>query len=286
MIELHPGIRSKKAVRRLRKVTCEVIVTAVAILFLYPIALIYINAFKPNEEILLNLLALPSKWTAENIVGVLSVANYGTAVANTCLFVCVFIPIVSILACMAGYMIGRTNDRKSHLILSVFMVSMAIPFSSVMLPLFMIMGKMGLVNTRIGYCCVAIPLLCPAYIFFYSAHVASLPKELEESAITDGCGLLRCFFSIIFPLSTPVTVTVSVLVFMAVWNDFLFPSLVLRDASLRTVTLLMQKFQGAYQRKWNMLIACTALIMTPSLILYVCAQKYIMRGMIAGAIKG
>lgn len=274
--------RSQWAVRLLK----ESALVLISLVFLYPVLLVFMNSFKPYGEIIEDLLAIPKRLTLENYVRVLSTPRYFVSVSNSILYVIVFAPTVAVLSCMAGYMIGRTDDRKSRFILGLFMISMAIPGMSTMLPLFSILGKLKLINTRMGYIIVSIPRMCPAYIFFYSAHVKSIPRELEEAAVIDGCGLVRCFISIVFPLCISVTAMVAVLIFLGVWNDYLLPSLILRDQNLHTVTMMLQKFQGEYGTKWDMMLTCAALTMAPSLLLYLFAQKYIMKGLLLGAVKG
>lgn len=272
--------------RRTLKILGEILVVLVSLVFLYPIVIVFMNSVKPYGEIITDLLAIPKTITTENYQKVLGSSNYFSSLMNTVSYVLLFVPVVSTLSCMAGYMIGRTNDRKSKLILGLFMLSMAIPGMTTLLPLFTVLGKLGLVNTRIGYALVYIPMACPSYVFFYSAHVASIPRELEEAAVMDGCTLPRCFVTIIYPLCFSVTAMVSVLLFLGVWNDYLLPSMLFRDEALHTVSMMLTRFQSEYGTKWDMMLTCASLVLIPSLTIYVFAQRFIMRGMMMGAVKG
>jgi raffinose/stachyose/melibiose transport system permease protein len=143
-----------------------------------------------------------------------------------------------------------------------------------------------LINPRPGMILLYAATQIPFSVFLMYAYIDSIPRELDEAAIVDGCGPLRLFFRIILPLSTPVVVTVAVLNFLGVWNDFLLPLYYLNNSTNWPMTLAVYNFFGQFQSDWSLVSADILLTVLPVLVIYLIGQRFILSGMTAGAIKG
>jgi raffinose/stachyose/melibiose transport system permease protein len=195
------------------------------------------------------------------------------------------------LSSMTAWMLARTQSKVSSVIFMIFVATMLIPFQTLMMPL---MQEMGLIKRSLG-----IPMtdtlggLIYMYIgfgasmavFLYHGFVKSIPKSLEEAAAIDGCTKLGIFWRIVFPMLKPTTVTVIILDVIWIWNDYLLPSLALSSKANRTIPLSTASFFGQFTIQWNMAMAGLMLTIIPVVAFYLCAQKHIIKGVAAGAVK-
>ena len=185
---------------------------------------------------------------------------------------------------MAAWMLQRTNSKISNIILFIFISSMLVTFQSIMLPLVNIMGKLNLLNVP-GIIFMYIGFGSASAIFLYHGFVKSIPKELDEAALIDGCSKWQTYRYIIFPLLKPISITVAILNTVWIWNDFLLPSLVINQEGTRTIPLSMFFFFGQYTKQWDLALAGLVLTIIPVLIFYFFAQKHIIKSVTAGSIK-
>ena len=162
---------------------------------------------------------------------------------------------------------------------------MLIPFQCVMLPLVDFMSDLNLMN-RPGIVFMYVGFGCSMSIVLYHGFIKNIPLELEEAATLDGCSMLRMFFSIVFPLLKTITVTVAILNVMWIWNDFLLPNLIINRAGWQTLPLKTSLFFGQFTKNWDLATAGLILCMVPIIIFYVVCQRYIVKGVTDGAVKG
>ena len=149
-----------------------------------------------------------------------------------------------------------------------------------------VMQVTHLINTQLASSCSTPPSHIPLSVFLIYAFIETLPRELDEAAIIDGCGPLRLFFSVIYPLLTPVLVTAAILNLLGIWNEFLLPLYYLNSSTHWPMTLAVYNFFGQYQADWSLVSADIVLTILPVIIIYLLAQRYILSGMTAGAVKG
>jgi raffinose/stachyose/melibiose transport system permease protein len=189
---------------------------------------------------------------------------------------------------MTAYYLVRNNNKFNNIFFSVLVASMIIPFQSIMIPLMYIYGaKLNLIDR------MPIPLLIIFYagfgsaltVFFYHGFIKSIPLELEEAALIDGCNRIKTFFKIVFPMLGPTSTTVAILNVMWIWNDYLLPSLILNKENLYTMPIKMKVFNGTYMNNWELLIPALLLTIVPILFVYFIAQRYIIEGVMQGSIK-
>ena len=262
------------------------ILSVVALFYLYPLFLVVINSFKTFSEITSNVLALPKSLVFENFSNAFRIMNYPQYFLNTLLATAVGVSGVVLVSSMAGYKLSRTKTRYSFVMFMVLIAPMMIPFHSFMISLVKVAKELHLIGSPLGLGVLYWGLGASLALFMYHGAVKSVPQELDDCALIDGAGPLRAFFQIIFPLLQPVTVSVIVINTMWMWNDFLLPLLVLSGSKKSlTLQLAAYNFFGLYKVDWNFAMAGVLLTILPAVIFYLSLQRYIIKGMVAGAVK-
>ncbi|MCT4620340.1 MAG: carbohydrate ABC transporter permease [Marinisporobacter sp.] len=256
------------------------------LLFLSPFYIILSNSFKTQKGIFLNVMSLPfgDFFTSNNYIEAFKELDFIHSFLNSLLITVSSTIIIVIFASMAAWMLVRTKTRFSSFLFFLFAAAMLIPFQSVMLPLINIMGKLGLLNP-VGLVFMYLGFGSSLSIILYHGFIKNIPKELEEAAIIDGCNKFQVFWYIIFPLLKPITVTVSILNTMWIWNDFLLPQLVINKPEWHTIPLKMFYFFGQHSKQWHLALAGLVIAMIPIIIFYFIAQKHIIKGVTQGSIK-
>jgi raffinose/stachyose/melibiose transport system permease protein len=259
----------------------------VAILYIYPLVLVAINSLKSFSEIMSNVMAFPTRLSLENFSNAFTLMRYPNLFLNTLLVSVMGTGGVVLLASMAGYKLSRTRTRYSWLLFMVCVAPMMIPFHSFMIALVKVAKTLHLTNSTWGLGAIYWGLGVPLSLFMYHGFVKTIPRDLDDCASIDGAGPMRAFFQVIFPLLKPVTASVIVLNIMWMWNDFLLPLLVLSgEKKAMTLQLAAYNFFGQYKIEWHYAMAGVLLTITPAIIFYLILQKQIIKGMVAGAVKG
>lgn len=259
----------------------------IALAWLTPIYFVVINAFKDFREVVVSTAAFPQNLYLENFKELWIRADYPLLVRNSLIITGSSLAGIVLLGSMAGYKLARTKSRWSYVLLLYFIMTMIIPFQSIMIPLVKVLKEMNLIDSLGGIILVYIAQSTPIAIFFYQAAVRSIPESMEESARIDGAGPYRTFFSIIFPLLSPITATVVILQTLWIWNDFLLPLVTLQSPANKTLALgTYAVFVGKYGTRMNIGMAAVFLASIPMLTLYLVLQKYIVKGITSGATKG
>ncbi len=256
-----------------------------AFVFLFPIVILLFNSFKSLKEIYLSVLALPQALDLENYIQAFSELDYFRSIRNS-LTVTITVTTANVLCCsMAAWVLVRYKTRTSTVIFTIFSVAILVPFQCVMLPLLSLMGKLHLVNMP-GLMLVNLGFGSSMSIILFHGFIKNVPTELEEAAAIDGAGQVRVFFTIVTPLIRGISATVAILNVMSLWNDYLLPSLTINKKGLQTLPLKTYLFFGAYTKKWNLGSAALVMAIVPVVVFYVCCQKYIVKGVTEGAVKG
>lgn len=256
-----------------------------AFVFLFPIVILLFNSFKSLKEIYLSVLALPQALDLENYIQAFSELDYFRSIRNS-LTVTITVTTANVLCCsMAAWVLVRYKTRTSTVIFTIFSVAILVPFQCVMLPLLSLMGKLHLVNMP-GLMLVNLGFGSSMSIILFHGFIKNVPTELEEAAAIDGAGQVRVFFTIVTPLIRGISATVAILNVMSLWNDYLLPSLTINKKGLQTLPLKTYLFFGAYTKKWNLGSAALVMSIVPVVVFYVCCQKYIVKGVTEGAVKG
>lgn len=259
----------------------------ILIIYLLPLVLMITNSFKSYSQVMLDALSLPDVFTLDNFKKVFETMDYPKAFFNTFVVTLVGVIGIIVIGSMAGYKLARTKTKLSKYVFLYCIMPMMIPFQSFMITLVQVSKGMHLTNSVLGITVVYWGLGAPMAIFLYQGFSKSIPLELEEAAIIDGCNQFQLFTRIIFPLLKSVTSAVVVVNAMWVWNDFLLPLLVLgTEKKNQTLQLAAYSFMGQYKMEWQNIMGAAILIIIPALTIYLIFQKHIIKGMIAGAVKG
>ena len=277
--------------KKARGVIANIILICVCLAYLFPIYIIVVNAFKNRAELYENVLAFPSQFSFQYFAKAMDKMDFFNALKNSLIVTLVSITIIVVLASMCAWMLARTENKISKFIFMLFVATMLIPFQTLMMPLMQVLGfgrdTLGLpvVDTlgELIFCYIGFG--ASMSVFLYHGFVKSVPVALEEAATIDGCSKFGVFWRIVFPMLKPVTMTVIILDVIWIWNDYLLPSLVLTSKANRTIPLSTASFFGQFTIQWNMAMAGLTLTIIPVIIFYLCAQKYIVKGVAAGAVK-
>ncbi|GGD66531.1 carbohydrate ABC transporter permease [Paenibacillus nasutitermitis] len=265
-----------------------VAVVATTIIFWVPFYFVIINSFKNQQDAALMSMSWPKTFEIfSNYKAVLTAADNMLlrAFYNSTLLTVLSIVILVFVSAMAGFVLQRREGGRGSSLLN-FIVLAGLMIPPAIVPTIWVLNSIGLFKTLIGITLVEVALHFPFSAILYKAFVATLPKEIDESAFIDGCGGIRLFFHIIFPLLKPVTSTVVVLTSINVFNDFVNPLYFFPGASNATVQLTLYNFTSRFTSSWNLLFADIVLISIPPLILFIFFNKKIVAGMTAGAVKG
>lgn len=276
---------------RASRTTVSTLLIALALAFLSPIYLMLVNSFKDRAELYKSALALPSSFSFQYYSKAMDKMNFLTAFGNSLFITIVSVLFVVVLASMTAWMLVRTDNRLSRIIFLVFVSTMLIPFQTLMMPLMQVMDwirttlHIPMLNTRGGLIYMNIGFHASMAVFLFHGFIKSVPVALEEAATLDGCSKFGVFWRIVFPMLKTITITVAILDVIAMWNDYLLPSLTLSDKALRTIPLSTFYFFGEFTIQWNLAMAGLTLTIIPVVIFYMFAQKYIIKGIAAGAVK-
>lgn len=279
---------STKMKRKIWKTFGEIIAVLLSlVLFGVPFWFVIVNSFKTKAESAKLNISWPKEFSLlENYRTVLE-AQDGVvlrAFFNSSLITILSITALILVCAMAGFILQRRNDKASPFINFLVLSGLMIPPAVV--PTIWVLMKLGLFKTMPGLILVEVALGIPFSTILYKGFMASIPREVDESAVVDGCGPWRMFYSIIFPLLKPVTSTIIVLSSVTIFNDFANPLYFLPGAKNATVQLTLYNFMSQFVTSWNLLFADVVLISLPPLILFIFFNKKIVAGMTAGAVKG
>ncbi|MFU8793035.1 MAG: carbohydrate ABC transporter permease [Acholeplasmataceae bacterium] len=257
----------------------------IGLFMILPILVALLNSFKTDGEIFRNIVAFPDQWSFDNYAQSFKRTNYFRSLWNTVQLVLMSISGLVIFSALAGYKLARTKTRLSKIIFSVFMLSMMIPFHSIMITLIKVARDLNVQGSLWGLSLIYIGLGSPMAVFLYHGFSKGIPIEIEEAALIDGCNQFQMFFKIVFPLLAPITSTIVILNTLWIWNDFLLPLLMLTNVNQHTILLTTQSFFGTYNSEWGKILATLILAMLPVFVLYLLLQRFIIKGISEGAIK-
>jgi len=282
---------------RNRSFIALIIAIIIAIFILFPFFLVVINSAKSSGDIVISPINLPKNWgqMLDNMKNVINNANfnYWSSFKSSIIITIVSLALLTMFSCMAAWVLSRNEKRKwSAIIFLIFVAAMVIPFQVVMLPILTIFKNISnflgipMLSSYIGIIFAYLGFGGSMSIFIFHGFVKGIPKELEEAARIDGCTHEQIFFKIIFPLMKPVQMTVLILNGLWIWNDYLLPSIMLGlNGRIKTLPIAVSSFVGSYVKQWDLILTAAFLAMIPIIILFLFAQKQIIRGMMEGAIK-
>lgn len=264
----------------------KIVLIGYAVFTLYPLYWLFISAFKTNEDFFRRPYALPKVWMTDNIFRAWELGNMGKAMINSTFVTITSVILTLVLGLLAGYVLSRFDFRFKKVVVGLFLAGLLIPIHSTLVPLFLMMKEMNLLNT---YGALILPYTAfelPIAIFLAMGYMASIPKEIEEAAMIDGNGWWGIFGRIIFPLCTPIIATISILAFLRFWNDFSFALVFINSQALKTLPLSLALFSDGFGTDYSLTMGAMAIAVIPTIVVYLILQDQIMKGMVAGSIKG
>ena len=275
--------------KRVKGILATLLFTIISIIFVSPIIVVLMNSFKKKTYISLEPFKFPSSKTfvgMENFKEAITKYEFIKAVGWT-VFITVLSVIVILVCCsMCAWYITRVQNKITKLIYLLCVFSMVIPFQMVMFTLSGTADTLGL-NTPWGLIIVYLGFGAGLAVFMFCGFVKSIPVEIEEAAMIDGCNPIRTFFSVVLPIMKPTYISVGILEAMWIWNDFLLPYLILDIKKYKTISIIIQYMKGSYGRvDMGAIMACLIMAVIPVIVFYLSCQKYIIKGVAAGAVKG
>ncbi len=257
-----------------------------ALIILFPFFVTVITSLKTQQESAESFFALPSSFYLENFKSVFQKAGYFTYFRNSALITITSVVLIFLLDPMCAYGISRNLHKPYFKIIHYYLLcGIFVPFQVVMIPLVKYLGTLHL-TSQLGLIIMHVTFASSQAIFLLVNYIRSVPPDLEEAASIDGCTTFGAYWRVVIPLVKPMTMTIMVLNALWVWNDFQMPLIILnKSAETWTLPLFQYNFKSQYTYDYNMAFASYLVAMVPVLIVYVCAQKYIVAGLTQGAVK-
>ena len=282
--------------RKITRILLTIVTVVLFLITLFPFFIVVINSAKASLEIVTDPIAFPEKWSQlfENVKTIWTSQSirYRSSVYTSAIITLSSLIAISVFSAMAAWVLVRRKTRMSTIIFLLFISGLIIPFQVVMFPLVslfrMINETFGIqmLRTYHGMIFAYIGFGAPLAVFMFHGFIKSIPLELEEAALIDGCSKPQIFFKIIMPILKPIFVTISILNAIWIWNDFLLPSLVLGiGQNIQTIPLASAAVAGSFVKKWDLIMTAVLMAATPIVIGFLIGQKHIIKGMVSGSIK-
>lgn len=256
------------------------------LIVLYPLFFVLITSFKTNNEFYQNIW-LPGKvFHFENYVIAWVKGNLGLYMLNSIIVVTSSVFLITLFSMFAGYSLAKLLKKGSSIITMIFLSTMMIPNEATIVLLFILMARLGIVNTRGNLIIVYVGWSLALTTYIFKNFFISLPRELAEAAKIDGCNEFQIFIKVMMPISKPAIATAVVFNFIFIWGEFLWALITISDKNIKTIPLGLFTFQNQYNTQWGPLSAGISIIIIPLILVFIYFQKYFIEGLTSGAIKG
>jgi raffinose/stachyose/melibiose transport system permease protein len=262
------------------------VLLVVASIVLLPLFATAIGGFKELGELRTNPLGLPHKWQWSNYLGILESARYWRVLGNSLLIACLTVMITVTLSAMAAFTFAHLKFFGSRFLFTYMTLGLMFPIATAILPLFVRVRDLGLLDTPWGVILPQSAFYLAMALLLLRNGFRQLPSELLDAALVDGCGYFRYFLYVTLPLSRPILSTVAIIAFVNSWNNYIVPLIMLNSESLYPWPLGLMAYEGEYMTSWHLVLAFITLTILPAIIMFILAQKHIVAGLTAGAVKG
>lgn len=264
----------------------QLLFLALLLLNIYPILWIILNSFRSDKDLNVHPFRLPEQLLWSNYSRAWETANLGLYFVNS-----LFISLVAVLAtiaagALAAFFLSRFEFKAKSFIFALFVLGMLIPIHATLVPLFIEMKHLNLLNSRLTLLFPYVAFNLPLVIYLLVSFMNPFPKDLEEAAIMDGCGAMTIFGKIIFPMLRPALVTASILTFLNNWNELSFALVLINEDELKTLPLGLANLSGQHANNYTLQMAAVTIVLVPTILFYVLLQKHLTAGMTSGAVKG
>ena len=271
--------------KNISRIIFYVIAIVFALICLYPVFLMIVSSFKDNAEIFSSPLGLPSGLSFESYRQLLEQLPYFGYIKNSIIVSVTAVFLTLLFGSMASFYIARFDFKWNAFLFFFFLIGMMIPIKLGIIPLFLLMRKLQILDTLWSLILIYTGIGIPISVLILSRFFRTMPKELEEAARIDGCSNFKIFLHILMPLMKPALGTVMIIHFITIWNDFFFPLIFIQDEAKKTIPIGMLTLFSEYSTDWSVLFAGLTLSSLPMLVLFFFASKQFMEGITAGAVK-
>jgi raffinose/stachyose/melibiose transport system permease protein len=271
--------------RLLTRVGIYLVAVGVLAVVIIPLTFSILGGFRSNLQLVEDPVGLPDPWIFENYKSILSDGAFWRQLRNSTIIALLTVLIVVPAASLAAYVIARYTFKGRELVYGLFTLGLLFPVAVAILPLFIMLRQIGLLNNSLG---VALPQAAfglPIAIIVMRPFFRAIPNELQDAAAIDGCGPFRFYWSVVLPLSRPVLSTIAIIAIVGSWNAFFLPLLVLVDPNGHTLPIGVNNISAQYSTDYARVLAYTSLAMVPALVFYAVAERQIIGGLTAGAVK-
>ena len=263
-----------------------IIIWALAIFEVYPLTQLLFNSFRSDMEIKKSPIGLPTVWSLDNYADTWVIGNYGRAFVNT-LWICFWTIVITItIIGLAAYALSKLEFKGKEFFTGYFLMAMAIPSFSYLIPTYYIFNKLGISNTPLCLILTYTGTSIPFNLMLLRTFLLGIPRELEEAAKVDGCNELTTFLKVTLPLAKSIFLTVALLIFLKSWNEFVCANTYITNDALRTVSTRFVKFTTEYNNNFARIFTSGVISMAPVVILYLLMQNRFIEGLTSGGIKG
>ena len=265
----------------------QILMSVMAVFFIAPILIIINYSFKTKKELYLTSpLSLPSSFQLDNYKKAFDKLNLATTFTNTLLYTAVSVLILALLCGTTAWAIARCRARFFKFCYVYFIIGILITYQALFLPIYIIGYRLNLTNTRYGIIFMYVATGISFGVFLMNSFMSTVPIELEEAARIDGCSVLRTYFTVVMPLLKPAMATLIIMQAFQIWNDYLLASLYVSKKDLKTLTVAIQSLFSAQSSDYTTAMAAIVISVLPIAILFMSLQKYFIKGMTVGAVKG
>lgn len=258
----------------------------VTIVAVGPFLWVIMSSFKTNQEILSSPISLPTSINFKGYAAALKLSPIFQYFINTIIIAALSTVVGVLIVSMAAYIIARTSFRGSKFIVILLSSSLLIPTAALMMPIYIIMTKTGLYDTKAGLIIVDAALGLPTSFFILRSHFQNIPREIEEAAYIDGSGFLRTFLTIVIPIAKPGLATAGILQFLVSWNEFMFALILTKSNSVRTLPLALSYFRSQFSFNYTAMFAALVIVTVPCILIYILIQEQVNDSIVAGSVKG
>ena len=270
---------------RLKNTAIQLLLALNGLLMVYPLAVMVLSAFKTNAELFASPFALPESFALTNAMRVWNETNFVRYLANSAIVTASSVIGILVTGTMAAYAIARYPFRLSTAVFLFFLSGLMVPLKLAIIPLFIQLDALGLIDTRPGLVLVYVAMGLPSAIFILTGFLRTLPSELEEAARMEGASELRIMLRVMLPLARPALVIAAIQNAVPIWNDFFFPLVFITSEGLKTLPQGLTVFMGEYNTDWGVLFAGLSLAALPIIAVYVVLSRQFIEGMTQGAVK-
>lgn len=264
----------------------NIILMAFSISCIFPAVWLFYSSMKSKAEFNENPIKLPSSLNFDHYIDVLTKSNIISWMGNTIRNTVISLVLVVAIGFIVGYFVARFRFKGRKALYGYFMVGMLVPIHALMIPMYVLFTKMGLGDSWYTLVFPYTAFGIPVTVFLVESYVQNIPKELEEAAAIDGSSFSRTLFTIIFPVCVPILVTAGILQFFSTWNEFTFALILISKETLKTVPVGLTIFKGQYSTDYPRMMTAMLLAILPAMAVYFAFSKQIIKGMVAGAVKG